>query len=187
PDSPCLQKDKYSDIPGGKSGVGAHIDQFDLGQVQKSWDTWSELIKKAPQSCIMYEFYPYGKVASVPLEHGAFAQRHSRVAERYVKACSPSPKFVTVLCLLIWTDESFTANTRDELLKVKSVVSGSSSQAAQESLGYSNYADPFSTLNETDEYARKLFGPNYPRLQEVKKKYDPDMVFDRWFAIRPAP
>ncbi|KAG8909126.1 hypothetical protein FRC01_007114, partial [Tulasnella sp. 417] len=164
--------DKYSDIPGGKSGVGAHVDQFDLGQVQKSWDTWSELIKKAPQSCIMYEFYPYGKVASVPLEHGAFAQRHS---------------FITVLCLLIWTDESFTPNTRDELLKVKSVVSGSSSQAAQESLGYSNYADPFSTLNETDEYARKLFGPNYPRLQEVKKRYDPDMVFDRWFAIRPAP
>ncbi|KAG8909127.1 hypothetical protein FRC01_007115, partial [Tulasnella sp. 417] len=156
------QADEYSSIPGGKVAVGAHVDKLDLGQVQKSWDTWSELIKKAPQSVIMYEFYPYGKVASVPLEHGAFAQRHC---------------FVTVLCLIIWTDESFTPYARDELLKVKSVVSGSSSQAAQESLGYSNYADPFSTLNETDEYARKLFGPNYPRLQEVKKRYDPDMAF----------
>ncbi|KIO33764.1 hypothetical protein M407DRAFT_177662 [Tulasnella calospora MUT 4182] len=171
-DKVSTQVDPYNEIPGGKLGVGAHIDKFDLAQVQKSWDAWSELIKKAPKSSIIYEFYPYGKIASVPLEHGAFAQRDS---------------FVTVLCLAVWTDDSFTPNVRDELLNIKRVVSGSSSEAAQESLGYSNYADLFATLNETDEYARKLFGPNYPRLQELKKKYDPDMVFDRWFAIRPAP
>ncbi|KIO33765.1 hypothetical protein M407DRAFT_17375 [Tulasnella calospora MUT 4182] len=171
-DKVSTQADLYNEIPGGKDTVGAHIDKFDLAQVQKSWDAWSELIKKAPQSLVMYEFYPYGKIASVPLEHGAFAQRHS---------------FITVLCLAIWTDDNFTPYIRNELLKVRRVVSRSSCEAAQESLGYPNYANLFATLNETDEYARKLFGPNYPRLQELKKKYDPDMVFDRWFAIRPAP
>lgn len=166
------QADVFNEIPGGKMSVGAHIDKFDLDQVQKAWNAWSELVKKAPASAVNYEFYPYGKIASVPLEYGAFAQRHS---------------FVTVLCIAVWTDDEFTPHVRDELLKVRSVVSGSSSKAAQESLGYSNYADPFATLNETDEYTRKLFGPNYPRLQELKKKYDPDVIFDRWFAIRPAP
>jgi len=33
---------------------------------------------------------------------------------------------------------------------------------------------------------RKIFGDNYQRLQEIKKKYDPDVVFSKWFAIDPA-
>ncbi|KAG9041417.1 hypothetical protein FS837_012282 [Tulasnella sp. UAMH 9824] len=165
------QADAFSELPGNKMIVGAHIDVFDLPQVQKSWDTWNEIVKKAPLSAFMYEFYPYKKVATVPIEQTAFAQRH---------------EMITVLCALVWTDESFTFKARDELLRLKSVVSGSSSKDAQESLGYVNYADPFCTLNETDEYAKKLFGTNYPRLQEIKKKYDPELVFNKWFAIRPA-
>ena len=30
------------------------------------------------------------------------------------------------------------------------------------------------------------FGSNYKRLQEVKRKYDPELVFNKWFAITPA-
>ena len=36
-----------------------------------------------------------------------------------------------------------------------------------------------------DANARALFGRNYPRLQRLKAKYDPDNVFSRWFAITP--
>jgi len=31
-----------------------------------------------------------------------------------------------------------------------------------------------------------FWGANYPRLQKIKKEYDPDLVFDRWFPIQPA-
>jgi hypothetical protein len=34
--------------------------------------------------------------------------------------------------------------------------------------------------------ARVLFGTNYPRLQQLKKKYDPEMLFSKWFLIQPA-
>ena len=31
-----------------------------------------------------------------------------------------------------------------------------------------------------------VFSPNYPRLRDLKKKYDPDSVFNRWYPIAPA-
>ena len=31
-----------------------------------------------------------------------------------------------------------------------------------------------------------LFGENYARLQELKKKYDPDLVFFKWNPTMPA-
>ena len=34
--------------------------------------------------------------------------------------------------------------------------------------------------------AAALFGKNYPRLQELKKKYDPENIFNKWFAITPS-
>ncbi|KAG8901313.1 hypothetical protein FRC01_009880, partial [Tulasnella sp. 417] len=170
----ALGPDKQNDmnnVDGGKLFCGAHIDVFDAAQVRKSFEGWEEMVKKAPNSVLMYEFYHYGKVAALPLEHAAFAQRH---------------ELMTVLCACMGIGDDYAPYARDELLKLRNTVAGSSSKAAQESLGYCNYGDLFCTLNETDEYTKKIFGSNYPRLQEIKKKYDPDMVFNRWFAIQPA-
>jgi FAD/FMN-containing dehydrogenase len=33
--------------------------------------------------------------------------------------------------------------------------------------------------------AEALFGANYPRLQQLKKKYDPEVLFSKWFLIQP--
>ena len=34
--------------------------------------------------------------------------------------------------------------------------------------------------------AEANFGANYKRLQEIKKKYDPELLFQKWFVISPA-
>ncbi|KAG8810107.1 hypothetical protein FRC17_003087, partial [Serendipita sp. 399] len=39
---------------------------------------------------------------------------------------------------------------------------------------------------QSEASARALYGPNYPRLQQLKKKYDPNMVFKSWYPILPA-
>ena len=34
--------------------------------------------------------------------------------------------------------------------------------------------------------AKEYFGDHYERLQRIKRKYDPDVVFNKWFVIQPA-
>jgi len=34
--------------------------------------------------------------------------------------------------------------------------------------------------------AKLVFAENYPRLQKIKKQYDPNSIFDKWFPITPA-
>ena len=42
---------------------------------------------------------------------------------------------------------------------------------------YSNYGDG------VDARARDVFGANYERLSALKAKYDPGVVFRKWFPI----
>ena len=37
-----------------------------------------------------------------------------------------------------------------------------------------------------DGRADVLFGANYPRLQKLKAKYDPNCVFSKWYPIQPS-
>ena len=46
-------------------------------------------------------------------------------------------------------------------------------------------AQPASTIVTSDS-TRALYEDNYPRLQIIKKKYDPDVVFNQWYTITPA-
>ena len=34
--------------------------------------------------------------------------------------------------------------------------------------------------------AKLVFAENYPKLQKVKKQYDPNGIFNKWFPITPA-
>ena len=46
--------------------------------------------------------------------------------------------------------------------------------------------DVGNTLPNLKNTPEVLFGDNYAKLQEIKKRYDPDNVFSKWFAITPA-
>jgi FAD/FMN-containing dehydrogenase len=37
-----------------------------------------------------------------------------------------------------------------------------------------------------DERTKDVFGENYERLAQLKAKYDPNLVFNKWFPITPA-
>ena len=49
--------------------------------------------------------------------------------------------------------------------------------------------DPSQMTSGSRTSAANLFGANYPKLQELKRKYDPDNLFDRGTKLvsKPAP
>ena len=47
---------------------------------------------------------------------------------------------------------------------------------------------PFAEVanSKSTDGAKTLYGANYPRLQEIKSRYDPGMMFRSWYPIRPS-
>ncbi|KAG8992610.1 hypothetical protein FRB94_008343 [Tulasnella sp. JGI-2019a] len=164
--------DGFDAMPGNKIQCGAHFNAFDYETVKKSYDMWLAITPKAPMSSLMYEFYSYDLASTVPA--GATAFPHRTKLDK------------VALIGLYGFEDAWMAEALKVSKDIQACISSSSTESARNSIGYLNYASMDASQNDTDEKARKAFGPNYPRLQRLKRKYDPDMVFNKWFCIRPT-
>ena len=77
-----------------------------------------------------------------------------------------------------WTDP---ATTDENIAWARETYAGMEPYRAQ--LRYVNYLDE----DDVGEAVRAAYGPNYDRLVEVKRRYDPDNVFHQNHNIDPAP
>jgi hypothetical protein len=145
---------------------------------------------------VSYELIPNEVTRSVPADATAFRSR------------GPQPNAVIVI---IWDKEKVDGESyptvRAYAKEIAKIIESTEEKKPEEyeNDGYANYG-MFSfetgcylgTTNRVDsgavtdpndmlpQRARELWGGNYPRLQQIKKKYDPSNVFNRWFAIQPA-
>lgn len=83
-----------------------------------------------------------------------------------------------------FSDMAFVPEARTAAEKLHKCMSSSSTESAKNSIGYINYVDHLASDNATDTNTR--WASNYPRLQQLKRRYDPDMLFNKWFCIKPA-
>jgi len=88
------------------------------------------------------------------------------------------------LFVVQWKD-----NTPENALKAKEIADVYASEMAPQGEGYGNYTSESDALPAvgaivTDK-TLALFGKHYPRLQAIKKRYDPEMVFNQWYTIVP--
>ncbi|KAA1469075.1 FAD-binding domain-containing protein [Dentipellis sp. KUC8613] len=124
------------------------------------------------------EFLPLKKVCSVPAGETAFIRdpRQSGVANIVFRENTPEHL-------------KLTRQIANELIAITQTLPEHAAKGS--GTGYGNYnsdqSDPTAIKDAPEaNHAQALFGANYPRLAELKKRYDPDMVFSKWFTIAPA-
>ncbi|TRM68487.1 hypothetical protein BD626DRAFT_116866 [Schizophyllum amplum] len=146
----------------------------DYETIQAAFDRVVELCEKpGPNPNIMFEYFPLHKVVAKSGDTSAFRR-------------DPYP---SVLVNAFWVED-----TEENLKLGKEIVyemcamikKSSPELSAEQQQGYGNYDDEAVSKVSANK-AALVFGKYYPRLQELKKKYDPDMVFHKWFPITPAP
>ncbi|KAI5124789.1 hypothetical protein M0805_005423 [Coniferiporia weirii] len=120
---------------------------------------------------LLFELFPLGKINSVANDATAFNIR------------GPDSN---VLCICAWDENTSELGSRGKSMAcaMTDIISGAEEKPDISKMrAYGNYVGDEKL--ESDR-ARKVFGDNYLRLQQIKKQYDPDVLFSKWFTIVPA-
>ncbi|CAE6457872.1 unnamed protein product [Rhizoctonia solani] len=141
--------------------------------VNELFNSWAKFLADNPAaalSVVALELHHYGKISSVPVDATAYVHRHPSHA---------------IMSLITWVDPSFNEQATQATLELNQTLNESRKRHFPPDLlsrgGYINYMDEDSrTYNK--EFTQGRFGSNYPRLMELKRKYDAERVFGRWFV-----
>ncbi|KAH8091648.1 hypothetical protein BXZ70DRAFT_473549 [Cristinia sonorae] len=117
---------------------------------------------------IMHEYFPHAKINSLPADATPYRRDLPGNA----------------LIVIQWKE-----NTPENAIKAKEAAHALA-ELAPEGEAYGNYtpdsdALPVAGAVSADK-TKLLYRDNYPRLQAIKKNYDPNMVFNQWHTIVPA-
>ncbi|KAG8983861.1 hypothetical protein FRB90_005686 [Tulasnella sp. 427] len=118
-----------------------------------------------------FEYFSKKTIASVPLESSAFAGRGTGRE-----------------CLLVATylDPALDEKARDTIRQWSQVLSQTTPTAEHGGEGSDAFVAGYTNYDPEPKTAELAFGANYARLREVKRKYDPENLWNKWYPIEPA-
>lgn len=147
-----------------------------VGEVLRSFDSFIEATPDAAASMILWEMYdPTAMVTQST--GGSFANRGFHLNSMIAP---------------FWSDEANDTVCRQwardaaELFKEENKKWGASTGKNGEMKGSQGAVMIYGNYDQYEEKSRDVFGNHYPRLQELKSRYDPGNVFNKLFAITPA-
>ncbi|KAF7712508.1 (R)-6-hydroxynicotine oxidase [Penicillium ucsense] len=157
---------------------------LDYRLVQEVHDDFAKFIRTYPRvegSAVLFELIPYTHVAQIPVDATAYANR------------GPYHNFLIFFC---WYDQELDmkmTSIKYAMTRRLRTRAGVLDIAGEGTGIYSNYSGTTSLkpINKpiTDSIAghegdaKELFGKNLPRLQELKKIYDPKNMFQKWHNL----
>jgi len=118
----------------------------------------------------LYEYLAFAKIRSKDEEATAFNNRGD---------------WVGISILPSWTKPEYDGFARDWVHSTVDALADAerkddpTEEGVVGKRGYGNGSDGL-------EKVTQVFGVNYPRLRKIKKKYDPELLFRKWFPIVPA-
>ena len=129
----------------------------------------------AKHSKFVVDLRDYRVAASKPIHATAYANRYSA-------------QFV--IAEFQWDDPTLDKAMREESLTISSYVRKLVREKATEAQtwvdGESAVTTVYANLSNGTQKANSVFGANMPRMRELKRKFDPGCVWDKWFPIVPA-
>ncbi len=128
-----------------------------------------------PSKCVL-DIRNYEKVAAVPSSSTAYSGRHASA---------------WILPDLQWNDPTLDAKMREEVTAMTAFVREKLQEkkvaAEVHDDGKPDVMAIYPNISVGgEEKAKSVFGPNLPRLQVLKQKYDPEIMWNKWFPITPA-
>jgi FAD/FMN-containing dehydrogenase len=124
------------------------------------------------ESICLLEVFPRDAINSVPDSGTAFSNRG---------------EWFNITLLPTWEKPEHAAYTRNWVHSVVDKVAALEKEDEMTKTGEEVVAKKgYWNGSMGDEKSSLVFGENYKRLREVKRKYDPELVFRKWFPIAPA-
>lgn len=153
--------------------------------VKTLFDAVDATVAKEPKlggSISAFEFIPRKTIGSVPVPATAYPNRgnvsYGEFKQHLLDSC-PIHQSREILLAIIQDDPELDAQQKEAVRgwhrQLQAVLKDGSAT------GYANYEG-----DAVNKGAEGQFGENYARLQQVKAKYDPNQVFNKWFPITPA-
>lgn len=132
----------------------------------------SKVGPESAQSVCLFEFLPRQKLNSVPGNATAYNNRGEWFNITLLPTWGTNPEFDAY-------GKEWTHNIIDKIATLEKL--DRSITEGLEVVGKKGYFNG----SMGDEKVSMVFGENYPRLRKLKKKYDPECVFSKWFPIVP--
>ncbi|CAI2161469.1 7533_t:CDS:2 [Funneliformis geosporum] len=148
----------------------AHISILTYSTVCKAYDSYVKFTNENPtigRSAIMFEFYSYDKFASIPSKATAFAHR--------------KPLYNVVISQR-WINEDDDQIVYDWAKNLQEIINldGDGDETV-----YMNFENFIEGMEYKGEKLKKFYGENLERLKELKRKYDPNILFRKGTVIWP--